>query len=704
MAAQLTDGTNTMDGGPGPTAAPATVPTGVATPPAPKQDPSIVDFLNQNNIPSDKNTRAQIYAGLGLGSTDDYMAGIGTGETNTALLQALRQAPGTVSAIAGGIKAGQAVSSINLKAPAAPASPQQATGGDNGGNPMVYQAPPGAKDASAAIPGATPAVPAGGATPADMAMKPGETQAQYNARMAAFNNPPGNTLPGDGSNTLPGGTSDINDFQKAFLDSYNKNSSAATADQAAVDAATTPLTADQLLAQANHIQDATGYTQDQQRYSSLIAAKDSIHNDLLSEIHNTGGIVTKSQMAEMEASRTQALDPQIQALATDMATKKALVDTIMQETQTSRQDAANKAEQLLALHNGNANAALDQAASFYKTKVQVDNQQMADKINIALKYGLDPSGTDFMNSSLSDIARQAMPKAQSITELSALSKQIQMDTLNSKLQALENANNQNGALAGTIMSSTPAAGAALFYSLPPASQTKLMGALSTLGYNVGDLVKNNPVFASQQSSVTDSSGTNHPYLDLTNIPTAQQPQALSWAAANNIPVMDKANAAKMNAIAVSQQNLASIKDQVSKMLPTSWLGRIFGGPGNTLQQRLQSSDQIGAFNSWRTAIINNVQALAGGAGSGLRINEAEIEAAMKNDLPEITDTVGVANQKIANLQSQMDQWTNRLAPAKTNVVSTVLRDSQTGEVKSFANLSDAALKKAQAAGWTPVTQ
>ena len=91
---------------------------------------------------------------------------------------------------------------------------------------------------------------------------------------------------------------------------------------AAVDAATTPLTADQLLAQWQRTH--TGYMQDQQRYSTLLAQKDAIRNDLLTEIHNSGGVVTTSQLDEMVASRTQALDLQIQALAADMATKSGL--------------------------------------------------------------------------------------------------------------------------------------------------------------------------------------------------------------------------------------------------------------------------------------------------------------------------------------------------------------------------------------------
>ena len=670
----------------GQTGAPATSP-GVQTPAQPMQDPSIVDFLNSNGIPTDKNTRAQIYSSMGLGSTDEYLAGIGTGATNTALLQALRAAPGTVSAIAKGIKAGQAVSSLNLSDNGAPASSQQATGGTTGSNPMEYNPNPTG-------PNAAPAQ-----TPEQIAAA--EAAAASGGSTSTSGTTPPNTLPGDTS----GSSSAINDFQQKFLDQYKTNEAAANTEAAAFSAATVPLTPDQILAQAQDVQNKTGFTADQQKYSALVASYDSTKSQIITEMHNTGGVVTQSQLDEMVASRNQPLQAQISALATDMATKKSLVDLVMQQAQTSRQDAATKAAQLMSLYNGNAQAALDHAATFYNTQVQVNAQQMSDKIATGLKYGLNLTPDQLLNLSYAQVAAMAIPKAQTISELTVATQQLQQATIQEKLQALSDNNAGNSALAYSIMGtaqSDPASAAAMYYSAPATSQPMIKGILASLGMNLGTLTMNNPAYTSQVKTVSTANGNSYNYLDLTNIPSADAPAALSYAAANGIPAINKTDVAKLQAITTAQKNLQSIASSVKSFLPTTWYGRLLGGmEGNTVAQSLQSSSQIAAFNSWRTAVINNVQALAGGSGSGLRINQAEIDAAMTNDLPKITDTLGTANSKIANLNSQMDQWVNTLTqgavPAKVN-----LQDPKTGAIRTIGGLTQAQLTTMENAGYKVV--
>ncbi len=140
--------------------------------------------------------------------------------------------------------------------------------------------------------------------PLDVSRRPGETDAQYNARMSSFNSslvgPAATTPPATGPGSLD-----------PTLESNPNGSSAA------VNAATTPLTPDQLLAQWQSAH--TGYMQDQQRYSALLAERDNIRSKILS-----GGGVTQSQLNEEVVSQTQALDSQIQALAADMVTKSGL--------------------------------------------------------------------------------------------------------------------------------------------------------------------------------------------------------------------------------------------------------------------------------------------------------------------------------------------------------------------------------------------
>ena len=74
---------------------------------------------------------------------------------------------------------------------------------------------------------------------------------------------------------------------------------------------------------------------------------------------------------------------------------------------------------------------------------------------------------------------------------------------------------------------------------------------------------------------------------------------------------------------------------------------------------------------------------------------------MTNDLPKITDTLGTANSKIANLNSQMDQWVNTLTqgavPAKVN-----LQDPKTGAIRTIGGLTQAQLTTMENAGYKVV--
>lgn len=184
------------------------------------------------------------------------------------------------------------------------------------------------------------------------------------------------------------------------------------------------------------------------------------------------------------------------------------------------------------------------------------------------------------------------------------------------------------------------------------------------------------------------------YADLSTLsPTDKAKMAQVATQAGIKPILDSGTAGKLNAISVSKTNLNNIMGQVSGILnsteqPSSQ------GIGNSLKSFLGNSD-IKAFNSWRTAVINNVQALAGGQGSGLRINQAEIDAALKNDLPVITgvgaDNLQSAQQKIANLNSQLDTWTKQILgggnQAPTSQPSQIIYQGKTYNVDAQGNMT-----------------
>lgn len=178
-----------------------------------------------------------------------------------------------------------------------------------------------------------------------------------------------------------------------------------------------------------------------------------------------------------------------------------------------------------------------------------------------------------------------------------------------------------------------------------------------------------------QNSGGASSGVLAPYLktsydgtqyaDLSSLTPSDKAKYAQIAQAAGVkPILDAGTAGKINAIADSKTNLQSIKDSlVSQNLLNNKQLPVAQGFTNSIKSFFGNKD-IKSFAAWRTAVINNVQALAGGQGSGLRINQAEIDTALKNDLPVLTgtgaDNLGSAQAKIDKLNSQLDVWSKQL--------------------------------------------
>jgi hypothetical protein len=116
--------------------------------------------------------------------------------------------------------------------------------------------------------------------------------------------------------------------------------------------------------------------------------------------------------------------------------------------------------------------------------------------------------------------------------------------------------------------------------------------------------------------------------------------------------VSKEQANALQEIDNARLNQQSILDQMGDLLPKSPLGR---GPAKLtvpLQALFQTDEQIAAFNTWRTAAIQTLRATAG--SKGLRINQAEIAQAIENDIPRLTDTLKVAQQKVQNINTMLD--------------------------------------------------
>lgn len=126
------------------------------------------------------------------------------------------------------------------------------------------------------------------------------------------------------------------------------------------------------------------------------------------------------------------------------------------------------------------------------------------------------------------------------------------------------------------------------------------------------------------------------------------------ARAAGYPVVGDREDNALGLVNEAKDNIDSISSSILAQLPSGAMDRLFGkGVANTVADVLQTNASIPSFKSYRTAAINVIQAIAG-LGKGLRINQAEINAALAYDIPTIRDTRDVAVMKLANLSSMLN--------------------------------------------------
>lgn len=547
---------------------------------------SVTDFLGQNGLPTDSNFRANLYQSLGLGSTNDYSNGAGTGESDSALMEALNKNPGLMTTLASALGAPKPTT------PPETATVEQATPGQNAGvtapiSPLdVFTTPSGLKVDAQGNP-----IPQTGAA-----------------------GPSGTVGTGPEGLTLPSDVAGINSFAQQMLQRYN--ASLGKAGDIAAGVSTQAMSPTDILNEVKNIRNATGSTDLQSKLNDLTSAKDNIEQDVRREAAASGGMVTESQIQDEVASRTKLLTPQIDIITKQLATADSIASLVEQESQTNRQQAQQRAQALITYYEGDADKAWQAAQSFYNTSQsnakEILQQNLSinqKKMDIALQYGVPLDNISSM--SLQDVYQAAIPNAKSLLGLKMLSQQL----------AAEKAQN---------------------------SVDLLQGLLSPYQSNV------------VQSKLHDD-GSGNKYLSLGDFPNQQdQAMAAAFSIQNGIPVLQKDQAGKLDAIKASSENLDKIQSVVEKFQPptTNPVTRFLFGAKNTFADALETNPDIGGYNAWRTSVINNVQALAGGQGSGLRITNAEISTALNNDLPLKTDNLPTALAKLNTLRTQLDTWRN----------------------------------------------
>jgi hypothetical protein len=152
--------------------------------------------------------------------------------------------------------------------------------------------------------------------------------------------------------------------------------------------------------------------------------------------------------------------------------------------------------------------------------------------------------------------------------------------------------------------------------------------------------------------------TGKQYLDGSTYTGSAHEKAVAAAGAAGVPIVNKEQADALSQVDNARANQRDILSQIESVVPESAAGR----PGAWISKKLadvfQTDDQKAAFGSWRTAAINTLRATAG--AKGLRINQAEISQAIENDIPKLTDTLGVARQKVANITTLLNNVENSI--------------------------------------------
>lgn len=149
------------------------------------------------------------------------------------------------------------------------------------------------------------------------------------------------------------------------------------------------------------------------------------------------------------------------------------------------------------------------------------------------------------------------------------------------------------------------------------------------------------------------------YINSEKVPADQLNLVKTLASQNGVPVLTGDEVSKMRSIDVTQNNLQQLQGVTSQILGSGLTGRTIGALWNSISSGLQLNPNISSFNAYRDTAINTIQALAGGTGSGFRLNQGEINTAVGN-LPTINDNLETAQKKISLVSGFLEKWKTEL--------------------------------------------
>jgi hypothetical protein len=187
---------------------------------------------------------------------------------------------------------------------------------------------------------------------------------------------------------------------------------------------------------------------------------------------------------------------------------------------------------------------------------------------------------------------------------------------------------------------------------PEIQQGKVNVAAAEAGARQQAIINAEQAQAPSLDQITQTTRAGRKYIDASQLDKKVDPVIRQQAAQAGIPVVNKDQADALSQIDTAKANQQYMIDAIGKKLASGAPGRLWYGPANTIERMAQTDPEMAAVGTFRNAAIQSMRAVAG--SKGLRINQAEIEMAIDNDIPKLTDTLPVAQAKLRNLQQFLE--------------------------------------------------
>lgn len=187
------------------------------------------------------------------------------------------------------------------------------------------------------------------------------------------------------------------------------------------------------------------------------------------------------------------------------------------------------------------------------------------------------------------------------------------------------------------------------------------GMLSSVGTS---MTSNQQPLTSQFSSLHDGR-----YINENDVPAALMTAVKIQAAQDGVRVLPETDVKKVQDIETTADNLNQMQSVSEKILGSGITGRATDTIKTVWNSYAQTNPDIASFDAWRTTAINVIQGLAGGAGSGMRLNGAEITNAVSS-LPTSSDNIETANAKLKIVRGYLEKWHSEVLPGQAWTATT----------------------------------